>query len=563
MANKRGNNIQVGDFTPRVTPSLGTGAIERPDGSAERSLAKGLGGLAEEAATFADRAAKEEGKRAGDIAGADPSWRPEGSWTIRGQASDAAGTATYLNNLDAKMRSGMSERVAVLDAALTELRKDKRLFSTLARSADAIEGAGNVLVRGSNERRATDAAGLEEILVRLARRSGPISDALNVQAARLAEGTPRTRASRAFLDQLQAVVEQRGIIGLLKEVPELRPASTVEPGSPEAAKIGSQAAEAARPLSSAADDAGAAPGPAMARETADADRGIFELVASDHDAIAITKPRGVDDRVYRIAQDGQPVGFVNVRVNGATAEIRDIFSSVSGGADLARNAFGPRAMAQLMRQFLTENPAVERLTGERVSGARRGGKHGWAGTGERVDIAVSRFRKVEALPEEARARLDAGHAAWTNAAPEAKPAAAQSYLADWEETLAVEANKSGGIESGPNTGSNSALQTGSGSTDPEWATATASAGDQVPPGSRMTAADASSTDNTAGLDSRSRKYIDASGDNVAQTEANLLDAVPLGQRDDGADARLLTREAAYAEADRVDLFGDLVEACRS
>lgn len=460
-------------------------------------------------------------------------------------------------------RSLMGERVAVLDAALSELRKDKRLFSTLARSADAIEGAGNVLARGSNERRATDAAGLEDILVRLARRSGPISDALNVQAARVADGTARTTASRAFLDQLQEVVERRGLIGLLKEGAELRPAATVEPGSPEAARIGAQAAEEARPASEPAWAADAAPEANLARETADADRGVFTLVPSDHETIAIPKPRGVDDRVYRIAQDGMPVGFVNLRVKGSTAEIRDIFSSISGGADLARNVFGPRAMAQLMRQFLKENPAVERLTGERVSGARRGGKHGWAGSGENVDIAVSRFRRVEALPEATRAELDATRDAWASAAPEAKPAAAQVYLAAWEADLAADANKPGGIESGPNTGSNSARQTGSGSTDPEWATSTASAGDQVPPGSRITAAEASSTDTTAGLSSQSKKYIGASEDSVAQAEPRLFDAVPLGQREDGADARLLTREAAYAEADRAELFGDLVEACRS
>ncbi len=142
-------------------------------------------------------------------------------------------------------RSLMGERVAVLDAALGELRRDKRLFGTLARSADAIEGAGNVLARGTNERRATDAAGLEDILVRLARRSGPISDALNVQAGRVAEGTARSAAARAFLGQLQG----RGRAARADRPPEgagrTPSATTIEPGSPEAARIGEQAAERA------------------------------------------------------------------------------------------------------------------------------------------------------------------------------------------------------------------------------------------------------------------------------------------------------------------------------
>ncbi len=51
--------------TLKVTPTLGTGAIARPDGASERAAARSFGALAEEAAAYADRAAREEGKRAG------------------------------------------------------------------------------------------------------------------------------------------------------------------------------------------------------------------------------------------------------------------------------------------------------------------------------------------------------------------------------------------------------------------------------------------------------------------------------------------------------------------
>lgn len=300
-------------------------------------------------------------------------------------------------------RSLMGERVAVLDAALTALRKDARLFGVLARSADAIEAAGNALARGQNEARALNAAGLEDILVKLARRSGPISDALNVQAARVADGTARTTASKAFLDQLQAVVEKRGLIGLLKDSVELKPAVVVEPGSPEAAKVAG------------------APSPA------------------------------------------------------------------------AREAAG---------------------------------------------------------------RQGANYEAWKAAPAEEKPAAAKAYLADWEAGL--EANRSGGTASEPNSGSNVARQTGSAMTEPEWATSTASAGDQSASGSALTKAEAPSTESTAGRELKSRKYIEAS----EREPDSLFDAVPMGSRDDGRDARLLTREAALAEADRVELYSDLVAACR-
>ena len=43
---------------------------------------------------------------------------------------------------------------------------------------------------------------------------------------------------------------------------------------------------------------------------------------------------------------------------------------------------------------------------------------------------------------------------------------------------------------------------------------------------------------------------------------SLFDAVPLGERPDGGDARMMSRETALAEFERQDFFGDLVEACK-
>lgn len=108
MANRNNRNIQVEDFRLKATPTLGTGAVARPDGSDTATTARALGGIAEATGQWADRAAAREGKAAGDVAGNDPNFRPSGLPTIRGQAMDEAGTSTYLNNLDAKLRQSMT-----------------------------------------------------------------------------------------------------------------------------------------------------------------------------------------------------------------------------------------------------------------------------------------------------------------------------------------------------------------------------------------------------------------------------------------------------------------------
>lgn len=110
MANRRKENIQV-DAPFDAKPALPDGlpAVSRLDGTDATRVAGAFGQLAEESGKWADRAAKIEGKQAGEAAGNDPNWRPSGSTTIYGAAADEAGVSTYLNNLDAKVRSGMSD----------------------------------------------------------------------------------------------------------------------------------------------------------------------------------------------------------------------------------------------------------------------------------------------------------------------------------------------------------------------------------------------------------------------------------------------------------------------
>lgn len=131
-------------------------------------------------------------------------------------------------------RSLMGERVKILDIAMSGLARDKKLFGTLAEKADAIEAAGNQLVRAGNDRRARDAAQLGEMLAKLARVSGPVSDALNRAAAQMADGTlPKARAADAFVDDVRTLLDRDGLVGLLAP-PELKPALKVEPATKEA-----------------------------------------------------------------------------------------------------------------------------------------------------------------------------------------------------------------------------------------------------------------------------------------------------------------------------------------
>lgn len=137
-------------------------------------------------------------------------------------------------------RSLLAERIKVLDAAMAALIRDKKLFGTLAEKADAIEDAGNVLVRDANAARAMDAAALQDLLSRLARRTGPVSDALNRAASALANGGKPREAAEGFLDEVRALLDRDGLAGLLGE-PKLKPAQTVEPASAEAAAAAERA----------------------------------------------------------------------------------------------------------------------------------------------------------------------------------------------------------------------------------------------------------------------------------------------------------------------------------
>lgn len=134
-----------------------------------------------------------------------------------------------------KTVSLMVERVKVLDQAVRQLATDKRVFGMLGREAGRIEAGGNVLV-ATNAERAAASAEMQQLVVKLAQRMGPISDLLTEAARGVKEGGRATDAARGFLDQVAATIDRDGLPRLMSE-PALRPVDAVEPGTPQALAV--------------------------------------------------------------------------------------------------------------------------------------------------------------------------------------------------------------------------------------------------------------------------------------------------------------------------------------
>lgn len=100
----------------------------------------------------------------------------------------------------------LPQRVKILKGALTALRKDKALFSTLTDRASAIEAAGNALNAAENEARRETAARAFATLKALAERKGPISDALQQAAEAAARTGDRRTATAGFVQNVRDAV---------------------------------------------------------------------------------------------------------------------------------------------------------------------------------------------------------------------------------------------------------------------------------------------------------------------------------------------------------------------
>jgi hypothetical protein len=86
------------------------------------------------------------------------------------------------------MSSLMLERAKVLEKVLANLRKTKLVFKTAAKEADTLEAVGSKIAKSASEKEAQANAQALEIVSRLAFSHGPIADALNDAARKLAAG---------------------------------------------------------------------------------------------------------------------------------------------------------------------------------------------------------------------------------------------------------------------------------------------------------------------------------------------------------------------------------------
>lgn len=469
-------------------------------------------------------------------------------------------------------RSLMRERIKVLDAALVGLNRDKKLFGTLAEKADAIEEAGNQLARRNNDARARDAAALQDLLTRLARRTGPVSDALNRAAAQMAEGTPSAKAADAFLNDVRTLLDRDGLTGLLTS-PELRPAAVVEPGTPDALAVAETASASRmetpspRPPQSQEGTIQAAP------DFLSGQRGI--TVEQLHGRAAALQVQIVTAGQEAAAASGAlfvnpgPKKFETLTEKVTRKAYRDagqITDAARGGLIVDTPAQADAAIAALGRHFelLDEGWKVNPL--------------GYADRKVLVRGADGTIGEIQIIPSPMyEAKKGGGQQLYTQSRSMAAGSERDAIDARQREIYSaasarLEGDWSGILEtsSGPNFGSNAFRQEASDITPEVSATSSSSTFDQPSPG-ESTANAHLPGDNTAGRKSQLQNVSGAITDNVSGSpgagkpegaEPSLFDSIAVASREDGRDVRLMSREAALTEADKPTEYADLVASCK-
>lgn len=117
----------------------------------------------------------------------------------------------------------------------------------------------------------------------------------------------------------------------------------------------------------------------------------------DFDLYGWRQPRGGEGQVYRIERNGEEIGFADMAFYpGGEARVLDIVSNSGVGS------IGTTEMRGLLRDLRRIRPGITRITGERVSGARRGGQHGFSGTGQEVAVDLPQ-NEAESLQLETQA----------------------------------------------------------------------------------------------------------------------------------------------------------------
>lgn len=117
----------------------------------------------------------------------------------------------------------------------------------------------------------------------------------------------------------------------------------------------------------------------------------------DFDLYGWRRPRGGEGQVYRIERNGGEIGFADMAFYpDGEARVLDIVSNSGVGS------IGTKEMRGLLRELRRIRPEITRITGERVSGARRGGQHGFSGSGQEIAVDLPQ-NEAESLQFETQA----------------------------------------------------------------------------------------------------------------------------------------------------------------
>jgi len=131
-------------------------------------------------------------------------------------------------------RSLFRERAKIMDHGARQLKREKTVFGVLVNEADRLERAGNAVNRAGNEAIVDQAGQVAELITRLAAGHGPVSDILNRQAARLADGATLKSASQGFVDELRELFDKGGVSALTAPPP--KPRLLADPGDGDVGK---------------------------------------------------------------------------------------------------------------------------------------------------------------------------------------------------------------------------------------------------------------------------------------------------------------------------------------
>jgi hypothetical protein len=151
------------------------------------------------------------------------------------------------------------DRAKILDRALKQLRRDRKVFDALVSEHEIVAEVGNVLAHDTNVRRATSDGQAIQILQVLAGRKGPVSDALGAAARSARDTGNHAAATRDFVAALRREVESGDLARLANGIERgrgdaggegrgLPAAERVEPGGAVTPAAEAQAGQRAKEI---------------------------------------------------------------------------------------------------------------------------------------------------------------------------------------------------------------------------------------------------------------------------------------------------------------------------